>query len=341
MSFKPIEFINDTLILIDQRYVPVKEDYVHVSNLKECHEAIKVMVTRGAPLIGFTTIFGMALWVKNNPDFNQSDLDKAVDFIKTARPTAVNLSYEADRCRDLLISPENKNEGYKRLVEFGRSEIAKLEKDNTYMAQLALEDLDRRLGKKKYRVLTHCNTGKLACGCLGTALGVISYMNSEDRIEHVYADETRPYLQGSRLTAFELGQEDIPHEIVVEGAASYLMEHGLVDAIFVGADRIVANGDTANKIGTATLAIVANYYNVPMYTVAPSSSFDLSLKSGDKIEIEMRDENEILNYKDTQIAPKNSRAMNPSFDVTPGKLLTGIVCEKGLISNHTEKLISW
>src|SRR5688572_15296694 len=170
--------------------------------------------------------------------------------------------------------------------------------------------------------MTHCNTGFLACGSLGTALGVISHANSLGKVEHVYADETRPYLQGTRLTAFELSKENIPYSIVVEGAASYLMSHNKVDAIFVGADRIAANGDTANKVGTSTLAIVAKHYNIPFYVVAPVSSFDISIPDGFHIEIEMRAMNEITELRGIKLAPEGAQSVNPSFDVTDHQFIT-------------------
>jgi len=341
MKVKPIEFKNDVLYLIDQRLIPYKEEYVEVRTLKECYESINLMVTRGAPIIGFTTIYGMALWAKNNPDYNLKSLEDAVSYIKKARPTAVNLAYEADRCFEILKNTQDKSQAYSTLVSFGNEEIKKLENDNTQMAKFALEDLKKRLGKDRFRLLTHCNTRRLACGCIGTALGVVSYLHTNNHVEHVYADETRPYLQGSRLTAFELSKENIPHEIVVEGAASYLMRNKLVDAIFVGADRIVKNGDTANKIGTSNLAIIADYYKVPFYVVAPTSSFDLSLSSGSDIEIELRSEEEIKQYRGLEIAPKKSRALNPSFDVTDSHLITGIICEKKLITDHASQGVSW
>ena len=199
------------------------------------------------------------------------------------------------------------------------------------MAKIGLSELIKKVGDRKWRLMTHCNTGFLACGSLGTALGVISYANQMNYVEHVIVDETRPYMQGTRLTAFELNKENIPYNIVVEGAASFLLSNNKVDAIFVGADRIAANGDTANKIGTSTLAIVAKYYNVPFYVVAPISSFDVNISDGSHIEIEMRPMAEVTEFKNIEISPKGARAINPSFDVTEYNLITGIICEKGFI----------
>lgn len=206
-----------------------------------------------------------------------------------------------------------------------------LDKKISAMAQVGLTELKSIYGNKKLNLMTHCNTGSLACGYLGTALGVITYSFHQGHVEHVWVDETRPYMQGTRLTSYELIKENIPHKIVVEGAASELMRKGKVDAIFVGADRIVANGDTANKVGTATLALVAKHYNVPFYVVAPTSSFDMSLVSGDLIEIEERPEEEITHYQGRLVASSSARAFNPSFDVTRGEWIAGIISEKGIV----------
>ena len=207
------------------------------------------------------------------------------------------------------------------------------------MAIIAEKELDETLGKKEYRILTHCNTGFLACGSIGTALGVVQHLGEKNRIEMTWVDETRPYLQGSRLTAFELTKLGVPHKVVVEGAASYLMKNGLVDAIFVGADRIVQNGDTANKVGTSNLSIIAKHYNIPFYVVAPSSTFDLESEEGKNIEIELRDEKEILNFKEYRIAPNESSALNPSFDITDGLLITGIISELGMAKGNYKQTL--
>jgi methylthioribose-1-phosphate isomerase len=327
---KPLIWENNVLKLIDQRKLPLTEVYVDVTNLEECFDSIKDMVVRGAPLIGFTALWGMVLDIKNNPSYKFDDIKKSADYLKSARPTAVNLAYEVDRAVKLA---EDSLETYEqRLRVFAQDQMDLLFEHNLAMAKIAEKDLKEKFGDKKLRLMTLCNTGALACGPMGTALGVISHLASQGKIEMVYASETRPYLQGGRLTAYELCKEKIPHKITVEGAFSYILESNLVDAIFIGADRIVKNGDTANKIGSSTLAIVAKYYGVPFYVVAPTSSFDLNSSTGDEIEIELRPEEEILNALSSRIAPKESHALNPSFDVTRAKNITGIICEKGLIS---------
>ena len=335
-SYTPIIWKEEKLFLLDQRQLPHKESFVEVNDLAGCALAIKDMVVRGAPCIGFTAIFGMALWVKSQKELTQANCRAACDEMISARPTAVNLSFEVNRCYELMISgisqKLSKDRIYSLLVDFGNQQIHESHAKNTKMAKIGVNELTKKLGERQWNLMTHCNTGFLACGSLGTALGVISYAHSLGKVAHVYADETRPYMQGTRLTAFELSKEKIPYSIVVEGAASYLLSHKKVDAIFVGADRIASNGDTANKVGTATLAIVAKHYGIPFYVVAPVSSFDTNMVSGDEIEIEMRSMSEITELRGIQLAPHGAQSVNPSFDVTDHQFISGIICEKGLIN---------
>ncbi len=335
-TYRPIIWKDEKLFLLDQRLLPQSEVFVEINNLKSCADAITQMIVRGAPCIGFSAIFGMALWMKSQAKVTVESCRSACDEMISARPTAVNLSFEVNRCFELMkseiVEGNSTNHIYQKLVSFGEAQIQASQEKNTSMAQIACEELTSRVGNKKWRLMTHCNTGFLACGSIGTALGVISHAHKLGKIEHVIADETRPYLQGSRLTAFELSKENIPFSIVVEGAASYILSQNKVDAIFVGADRIAANGDTANKVGTATLAIVAKYYNIPFYVVAPLSSFDVSIPNGKHIEIEMRPMEEITELKGIKLAPANANSINPSFDVTDHQLITGIICEKGFIN---------
>lgn len=335
-SYNPIIWQDDKLLLLDQRLLPATETFVEVNDLKACALAIKDMVVRGAPCIGFTAIFGMALWVKGQNKITIESCRAACDEMISARPTAVNLSFEVNRCFEIMKSSINEGrpvtELYKKLVEFGQAQVHESHDKNTKMAQIGVKELIEKIGDRKWRLMTHCNTGFLACGSLGTALGVISFAHKLGKVEYVLADETRPYMQGTRLTAFELAKENIPYSIVVEGAASYLLSHNKVDAIFVGADRIAANGDTANKVGTSTLAIVAKHYNVPFYVVAPVSSFDTTIPDGKHIEIEMRAMSEITELKGIKLAPEGAQSINPSFDVTDHQFITGIICEKGFIN---------
>jgi methylthioribose-1-phosphate isomerase len=335
----PIIWKDDKLHLLDQRLIPNEEVYVICSTITDAHNAIKDMVVRGAPCIGFTAIYGLALWVSKQDKFSLDSFKKAASGLKEARPTAVNLMFEIDRIVHDVENKFNDTTAVKEIMNHvlsdGHFQIEKSLEKNTLMAQFAVKELKKIYPDRKLNLMTHCNTGFLACGTLGTALGVISHAFQENLVEMVYADETRPYMQGTRLTAYELSKEAIPYKIVVEGAASYLLSNGLVDAIFVGADRIAANGDTANKVGTSTLAIVAKYYNIPFFVVAPLSSFDFNTPSGKTIEIELRDENEIISFKEHRVAPLGARALNPSFDVTTSDLITGIICEKGVVLNPT------
>ena len=326
----------EELLLIDQRKLPHEQDYVSVQTLEEAHRAIREMVVRGAPLIGFTALYGMILALKNKDEANLEAFAHQGKFLKTARPTAVNLEFEINRCLSMAGEYEKEKgslKGFqKSLEEFAAWQFKNLEQNNLVMAKLAKEELDQIYGvEKKLNLMTLCNTGALACGPRGTALGVISYLYEQKRVRHVYASETRPYLQGGRLTAYELSMEGIPHSLVVEGAHSYLLRNGLVDAVFIGADRIVSNGDTANKIGSSSLAIICSYYKVPFYVVAPLSSFDFSKRSGEEIVVELRPEEEVLACQGVRIAPSQSRALNPSFDITDHRLISGIICEKGLV----------
>jgi methylthioribose-1-phosphate isomerase len=333
--YNPIVWKNDKLYLLDQRQLPNEEIFIEISNLSETINAIKEMVVRGAPCIGFTSIYGIALWVKSQKSLTISACRAVCDEMIAARPTAVNLSFEVNRCFELIKSCMEDGvecfNVYQRLVEFGHLQIKQSYEKNLKMAKIGFSVLKKKIGDRKWSLMTHCNTGFLACGSLGTALGVISYANQMNHVENVIVDETRPYLQGTRLTAFELAKENIPYSIVVEGAASFLLSSKKVDAIFVGADRIAANGDTANKIGTSTLAIVAKYYDIPFYVVAPTSSFDVHILNGSHIEIEMRPVTEITEFKKIEISPPGAHAINPSFDVTDHSLITGIICEKGFI----------
>lgn len=327
----PIEWREEFLYLLDQRVLPHKEEWHKIDTIEKCHWSIVEMVVRGAPCIGFTGIFGMALALKEMSKIDEKNIIRTAEYLNSARPTAVNLKYELDRCVDLILKHDDPSIAYLEIVKFGLEQIESLKQKNTKMAELALNELDKSLKKNKYNFMTHCNTGFLACGCIGTALGVISHAHSKGKVNHTYADETRPYLQGSRLTAYELQKEGIPHSIVVEGAASHLLKGGNVDAIFVGADRIARNGDTANKIGTSTLAIVAKYYKIPFYVVAPLSSFDINIDSGAQIPIELRPDTEIKEIQGVKISPVESKGWNPSFDVTDSTLITGIICENGII----------
>ena len=334
---KPIIFEKDCLLTLDQRKLPHEEVYLKVHTLEDCFAVIQDMVVRGAPLIGFTAIYGMCLWSKTTDDLNLEGCKKACGYLVQARPTAVNLEYELKRILfDLESSAdifEDRDKATNWFKQRAEAAISQLEDDNMEMARLAEATLDRICpGVKKFKLMTLCNTGYLACGPIGTALGVISHLHQKNKIQEVFAFETRPYLQGARLTAYELSKQNIPYRLVVEGAMASVIESEKPHAIFVGADRISENGDTANKVGTSTLSIVAKHFGVSFFVVAPSSSFDLSSKSGHDIEIEYRAEEEVLEFLNQRTSPRDAKAINPSFDVTVAAHIQSIFCEKGEIS---------
>lgn len=337
---RPLIWEDGVLQLLDQRKLPLEEIIVECRTHEDAFHGIRDMVVRGAPLIGYTGIFGMALYAKNHKNCTIEDLQKAADYLNSARPTAVNLSYEVQRCVQIARDLEKTEGSLENLentyINFGHEQLELIHSHNLTMAKIAQKDLEERLGKKKFRIMTLCNTGYLACGPMGTALGVIAHLANNDQIEHVYASETRPYLQGVRLTSYELKKQNIPHDVVCEGSFSYLMKKGLIDAVFIGADRIVRNGDTANKIGSSTLSIVAKHYGVPFFVVAPTSSFDFKAEHGDEIPIELRDQDEILFCKGQRLAPEGVSALNPSFDVTDANCIAGIICEKGMVDPVTK-----
>lgn len=325
----PIKWNNSFLEILDQTKLPLTEEFIEVNNLEGVISVIRDMNVRGAPAIGFTGIFGVAFIAR---DYPQTEWEIQIKKLEEARPTAVNLCYEVRRAYELIKnSTEDSFSLFEKVISFVLSEMKQAEVKHKEMANLGEVILKKYVHKDKFKLQTHCNTGRLACGSLGTALGVIEELSRKGQIEKVWVDETRPYLQGSRLTAFELEKLHVEYDIVVEGAASFLMSRGYVDAIFVGADRIAANGDTANKIGTANLAVIAQKYHVPFFVVAPLSSFDLSLATGRDIEIEMRSEKEILEINANQIAPYGARGFNPSFDITSNDLITAIICEKTIV----------
>ena len=342
----PFRFENDSLYLLDQRALPHDEIWIQNKNEDEVINSIKLMVVRGAPLIGFSGLFALALWIKNQKIILKDELIKTISKIQLARPTAVNLVFELERVKpklfEMCMRQQSTQDFYQYVLKDCQNQINLLKEKNLNMAKAACADLKSIYGDKKLNILTHCNTGELACGCIGTALGAIFYASQLKMVNNVWVDETRPYLQGSRLTAYELLKEEIPHAIVVEGAAHYLASEKKIDAIFVGADRIAANGDTANKVGTANLALISHYYKIPFYVLAPLSSFDFSIMSGSEIHVEMRDPEEILSYHGKKIAPHQSAAYNPCFDISPGSLIYGIISERGLIKNPSiENLKEW
>ena len=331
-EIKTIEFKEDVLFLIDQRKLPINYEIFECRTYEDVYFAIKDMVVRGAPAIGATAAYGVVLAAKEFLDNSKEDflanMDKALGRLNQSRPTAVNLMWATDRMRKVI--EENKNllleDIYTRLKD---------EADRIFKEDI---ETNKKIGKignqivgNKATILTHCNTGALATAGFGTALGVVREAFYSGKDIFVYADETRPRLQGGRLTAWELVQEGIPSKLIADSVAATLIRDGKIDLILVGADRIALNGDTANKIGTFMLSVLAKEYDVPFYVVAPTSTIDFSIESGDEIVIEERDAEEVTHIENIRIAPEGIEVYNPAFDVTPHENIRGIITEKGII----------
>ncbi|SDC24278.1 methylthioribose-1-phosphate isomerase [Desulfurella multipotens] len=328
-GYSPFIFTdNDEFIVIDQRFLPqIKK--VKLENLNDTCMAIKDMIVRGAPLIGIVAAFGYYLAIKNAKDLdelNQASLTAYTNLLAT-RPTAVNLKWAVESQKKLIeqnaFLPVEKIIKKVRANAFGIFEDQK--KADYEMAKNALVLFD-----KKMRILTHCNTGSFATGGIGTALGIIKYAAQQNLVEEVYVDETRPYFQGSRITAFELSKENINYKIVTDSACGILMQKKLIDCIIVGADRIAKNGDVANKVGTYCLAQLAKLHNVKFFVAAPESTIDRSLNNLSDLDIEIRDSSEILNFNGVNLAPDGAKALYFAFDVTPNYLIDSIITEKGI-----------
>jgi len=312
----PLRFAKGELVLLDQRKIPEKKTYIRIKSASGAAKAIKDMIVRGAPAIGIAAAYGMVLGRKNP--------ERSAKMLIAARPTAVNLKWAVDQMLKV------KDRSCKAML----AKAEELDKENKKLCARISEN-GAKLIKKSSRVMTHCNAGPLATDGIGTALGVI--FAARKNIDTVYIKETRPRLQGARLTAWELKQWKIPCLLISDGMAAHIMKTSGVDAVIVGADRIASNGDSANKIGTYDLAISAKYHNVPFYIAAPYSTIDFSAKSEKDIAIEYRDEKEMLFIGGKAISAPGIRALNPSFDVTPSSLITAITTEKGVIQKPSLK----
>ncbi len=315
MSFSALRWADDgALLLLDQRNLPQSEDWLRLTTWQSVAEAIRDMAVRGAPAIGIAAAYGMALAAKSG-----EDLSLAKTGLAASRPTAVNLFWALDRIAAL---PDLSYEAVLR-------EARTIELEDVQM-NLGIGEHGMALFQPGARILTVCNTGALATGGHGTALGVIRSLHYENIPVFVYSCETRPRQQGLKLTAFELLKEGIPFQSIPDSAAAALMQQGKVDGVIVGADRIAANGDTANKIGTYMLAVLAKHHGVPFYVAAPTSTLDRSLADGSGIPIEERDSTELTHINGIAVAPEGCPVWNPAFDVTPGDLVTAIITEDGV-----------
>ena len=332
-KIRAVEWSSEGLKLLDQRLLPMLEQWIVLKDALGVAHAIRDMVVRGAPAIGVTAAYGVVLAARDryaeSPQHWKNAIKGDLGALAESRPTAVNLFWALDRMKAKLAGIEGNPE--MALLDEARRIHAEDIAANRHMGELGAGLIEGPCA-----VLTHCNTGSLATGGFGTALGVIRAAYAAGKVNHVYADETRPWLQGARLTAWELLKDNIPVTLQAEGAAATLMKQGKVKWVIVGSDRIAANGDVANKIGTYSLAVLARYHGVKFMVVAPTTTVDMAIESGDDIPIEERAEEEILTLAGTRIAPEAAHAWNPSFDVTPAELVDAIVTEKGVLEAPTK-----
>jgi methylthioribose-1-phosphate isomerase len=347
MNIEAVKWIGGTdgvLELIDQRRLPTEFVKLKVRSVEQLHEAIRTLAVRGAPAIGVAAAYGPVLalqWLTGRPSVQEAldEIFKACDYLASSRPTAVNLFWALDRIRAKASeAAEEPQATVQSLRASILSEANAIYHEDVEMSRRIGEN-GERLIRDGFGVLTHCNAGALATAGQGTALSILYEAHKRGRQFEVYADETRPLLQGSRLTAWELQQAGIPTTVICDDMAGFLMKQGKIQAVITGADRIAANGDTANKIGTYSLSILAKHHRIPFYIAAPSSTFDLSLETGAEIPIEQRNPSEVMWCANVQTAPEGIGVYNPAFDVTAGKDITAIITEKGVIDRPSSERI--
>jgi methylthioribose-1-phosphate isomerase len=331
---KTVEWTKEGIRMIDQRLLPTEEKYLTLRSWEEVAEAIKKMVVRGAPAIGVSAAMGLALGASQSVGMSVADLEDDFGYMcqvmSETRPTAVNLFWAIDRMRRVFDFEKSNTQDVDKLKARLIEEAQKIFEEDI-AANRAIGRYGAELINDGSTVLTHCNAGALAtAGDYGTALGVIRGARDAGKRVAVIADETRPFLQGLRLTAWELAKDGIPVTVITDNMAGHVMKNGKVDSVVVGADRIAANGDTANKIGTYMVAVLAKTHKIPFYVAAPISTLDLSLKSGDEIPIEERDTKEVTHIRDQQMGPEGVDVHNPAFDVTPNELIEAIITDKGV-----------
>ncbi|HED30695.1 MAG TPA: S-methyl-5-thioribose-1-phosphate isomerase [Prosthecochloris aestuarii] len=344
-----ISFSNGTLRYLDQRFLPPQENYVETRSHMEAIEAIKTLAVRGAPLIGvaagYTVVLGLQSFNGTKEEF-PAYFDRLIADVEASRPTAVNLFFATARMKEVYAGNYTQDtmevlfgKMLATAISIHNDEIANCDAMARHGVELIRQDLGHILKERRLTVLTHCNTGTLATGGSGTALGVIKHAWNEGLIEKVITAESRPLLQGLRLTAWELEQENIPFFSISDSSSAFLMQKGMIDFGIVGADRIAANGDTANKIGTCAHAISAHYHNIPFYIAAPVSTLDITIQSGKEIPIEERNADELRTIFGTQVATPTTPVINYAFDVTPNRFIRGIVTEKKAVTgNYSEEL---
>ncbi|HHV65222.1 MAG TPA: S-methyl-5-thioribose-1-phosphate isomerase [Peptococcaceae bacterium] len=329
---KALAWQGDHLLILNQTRLPFEEQYRAAYTYTEVAEAIKNMEIRGAPAIGAAAAYGFALGALNyegEVEGLTEHMDKVRTVLAATRPTAVNLFWALRKMEDKYRELQKQD-----LVQIREALVAEAEQiaeDDRRMNKL-IGKFGNELVPENARILTHCNTGTLATVEYGTALGIIRAAHEAGKKIHVYVGETRPFLQGARLTTWELLQEGIPHTLITDSMAGYLMQQGKIDMVIVGADRIAANGDTANKIGTYSLAVLAAAHEIPFYVAAPTSTIDLKIAGGEDIPVEERDGKEVRMFMGVKVVPDEVQVYNPAFDITPAKYIAGIITEKGIIS---------
>ena len=332
-KIRTIEWVNDCSRMVDQTKFPYEYNYVDIKTGDEMFDAIKTMIVRGAPAIGIAGAHGVVLYAqelqKQNLPFDEfkNELLKKSDYLVTSRPTAVNLYWAVEKQKNII---KNCSSDVESLIDELKINGKKLELEDIEINK-KIGDYGAMVVPKGATILTHCNAGALATVGYGTALGVVRSAYANDPTIQVFADETRPRQQGARITTLELVMDGIPVTLITDGMCSYFMKKGMIDMVCVGADRIAANGDSANKIGTYTVAIAAKYHNIPFYIAAPLSTIDTSIKTGDEIVIEERSHEEVTVINGKKICADGVNIINPGFDVTPHELISGIITEKGIL----------
>ncbi len=339
----PVKWTDEGVAMLDQRLLPAEEKWLMLRSYTDVADGIRDMVVRGAPAIGVSAAYGVALGAKQFVGTTVDDLEDEIEYISEVigktRPTAVNLFWAIDRMKKRFQEAKADNKSVGEIKEILKTE-AKAIHDEDIESQRLIAKFGGELLEDNSTVLTHCNAGALATGGVwGTALGVIRGAVDAGKHVAVIADETRPYLQGARLTAWELQKDDIPVTLITDNMSGHMMKKGKVQAVVVGSDRIAANGDVANKIGTYMVAVLARQHGIPFYVAAPLSTVDLNCPTGDEIPIEERDTREITHVRDIQLAPEGIAVSNYAFDVTPNEFVTAIITEKGVATApYTESL---
>ena len=333
MSFRTIEWRDNKVVMIDQTRLPGEEVYNEYTDYRSVAEAIRGMIIRGAPAIGVAAAMGIALGsreiIADTFESFFQQLNNVCDVMAKTRPTAVNLFWAIERMKRVAV--ENRDKDLNILRDILKNEAIRIEEEDLEICR-AIGRNGAALIAENATILTHCNAGGLATAGYGTALGVIRAAHEAGKNIQVFADETRPWLQGARLTCWELMKEKIPVTLISDNMAGFFMSKGEISCCVVGADRIAANGDTANKIGTYSVAVLARENNIPFYVAAPTSTFDLSLASGNDIPIEERHAREVTHLQGYPLAPEGVHVRNPAFDVTPARYITAIITEKGVVT---------